>query len=85
MFYMTFISLLPTFSIALLGMIYILVGFKLFLSFSSTYENEFGVSNLPIVQSLVLSGLWFPLLVLLAIVIVMLVVGAKIAYVKFGT
>jgi len=85
MFYMTFISLLPTFSIAIFGMIYILVAFKLFLSFSSTYENEFGVSNLPIGQSLVLSSLWFPLTVLVVAAIVLVIIGAKVAYVKYGT
>ena len=80
MTYMLFLSLLPTFGTAILGMVYFLVAFKLFLSFTVDYENEFGISN----PSTLISALWFPLLVLLVGGILVIFIGAKIAMFKAG-
>lgn len=84
MTYMLFLSLLPTFGTAILGMLYFLVAFKLFLSFTVDYENDFGISNLGIVPSTIISALWFPLLVLLVGGILVFFIGAKIAMFKAG-
>lgn len=84
MSYMTFISLLPTFTAALLGMIYLLIGFRLFLSLSYGHQDDFGIRNLGTLRSAALSSLWLPIIVLLITGIIIYLIGSKLIFLKTG-
>lgn len=81
------ISILPTMLIAVIGVIYIFVGFELYLNLTNGYEIDFGLPNLDNLSAALIGSLWLPAIVLIVaigVAFVIIVGGSKIAMFKLG-